>query len=258
MPQESFFFRESQGGLYGSYHPPAGAVRSAAVVLCHPYGHEYVQSHRAFRILAERLAAAGFPALRFDYRCTGDSTGEAEKAELERWREDVRAATEWCRARSGKQRLCALGLRLGGSLVALESSRERAFDAVVLWDPIVSGRDYLAELETLERQFRQSLPGGAPAAADGVGEVLGFPYPPPLRSALAALSLADARAQGTRAALWVQTGARVPDHPPALGCAREDRRLVADPRIWMEDADKALVPTEAIGAIVEWLGQVYP
>jgi pimeloyl-ACP methyl ester carboxylesterase len=257
MPQETFFFRESKGGLYGCYHLPSGNARGAAVVLCHPYGHEYVQSHRAFRILAERLAAAGFPALRFDYRGTGDSGGEAELAELERWREDVRAATEWCRARSRRQRLCALGLRLGGSLVALESGRERAFDAVVLWDPIVSGRDYLAELETLERQFRQSLPGGASAVPDRDGEVLGFPYPPALRSALAGLTLSEARAQGTRAALWVQTGARSPDHPPALGCAREDRRLVAEPRIWMEDADKALVPTEAIGAIVEWLGQVY-
>ena len=256
MPQETFFFRESQGGLYGSYHPPSAAVRSAAVVLCQPYGHEYVQSHRAFRILAERLAAAGFPALRFDYRGTGDSAGDPETAELERWREDVRAATEWCRARSGRQRLCALGLRLGGSLVALESARERAFDAVVLWDPIVAGRDYLAELETLERQFRQSLPG-ATAAPDGPGEVLGFPYPPALQSGLSALSLTQARAQGTRAALWVHTGAEAPAQALTLGCAREDRRLVSDPRIWMEDADKALVPTEAIGTIVEWLGQVY-
>jgi hypothetical protein len=230
-------------------------MRPAAVVLCQPYGHEYLRSHRAFRLLAERLAQAGFPALRFDYRGTGDSAGDEQAADLERWREDVRAAAEWCRARSGRTRLCAVGLRLGASLVALESSRDRGFDAAVLWDPVVTGRSYLEELEALEQQFRRGLPGGDGGRAETNGAVLGFDYPPALRSAIAALDLAQARSQGTRAALWIRTGA-VPAEL-ALGCPREERAQVADPRIWTEDADKALVPNEAIGTIVDWISRVY-
>ena len=260
MPQEAFFFRDSRGALFGSYHPPTAAVRPTAVVLCPPYGHEYVQSHRAFRLLAERLAEAGFPAMRFDYRGTGDSAGDAaELADLDLWREDVRAATEMCRARSGRQRVCALGLRLGGSLAALEAGRGGAFDALVLWDPIVTGRDYLAELAQLEQQFRQSLPGASGRIAGQPDDVLGFPYPATLRDQLAALDLTTARVEGTRAALVIHTVHEQSAPPPtlALGVERLDTVSVSDPRIWMEDADKALIPQEALGAVVDWLSQVY-
>lgn len=40
-----------------------------------------VGSHRQFVLLARRLAAAGYPVLRFDYRGMGDSTGEAKDFE---------------------------------------------------------------------------------------------------------------------------------------------------------------------------------
>jgi alpha-beta hydrolase superfamily lysophospholipase len=259
MPQEAFFFRESRGALYGSYHPPTAAVRPTAVVLCPPYGHEYLQGHRAFRLLADRLAEVGFPALRFDYRGTGDSAGDAEQVDLDLWREDVRAATEMCRARSGRQRVCALGLRLGGSLAALEAGRGGAFDALVLWDPIVSGPDYLAELARVEHDFRQSLPGASARAAGQPGGVLGFPYPRALLDQLGALDLRSARVEGTRAALVIHTrpeqAGPVPSLP--LGVARQDSVAVSEPRIWMEDADKALIPQGAIAAAVDWLSKLY-
>ena len=258
MTQEAFFFRESKGALFGSYHPPTSAVRGAAVVLCPPYGHEYVQSHRAFRLMAERLAEAGFPALRFDYRGTGDSAGRASSFGLDEWREDLRAAAEICKARSGRQRICGLGLRLGANLVAAESARAGALDSIVLWDPIASGRLHLEELFTLEQLFRGGLPGSSTSGTDAMDEVLGFPYGDALKVQLAALDISTARAEGTRSALIVHT--RHGDEAPApleLGVERQDTREVGDPRIWMEDADKALIPHEALQGIVEWLERVY-
>ena len=76
MASESFFFRESKSPLFAQYHAPdtgGGGVRSTSVLLCQPYGHEYIRAHRAFRTLGERLARAGFPTLRFDYRGCGES-----------------------------------------------------------------------------------------------------------------------------------------------------------------------------------------
>lgn len=252
MTQEAFYFRESRGALFGSYHPPHSSVRPSAVVLCPPYGHEYVQSHRAFRLLAERLAEAGFPTLRFDYRGTGDSAGDAEDADLDAWREDLRAATEMCRARAGRQRVAAVGLRLGGALAALEAGRGGAFDRLVLWDPVASGPRYLQELCELERAYRRALPAAGHHAGSRQGELMGFPYAS-LQDELGRLDLSSARVEGTRAALLIHTehgGASLPELD--LGC-RLDTRRVGDPRIWMEDADKALIPHAALEAIVQWL-----
>ena len=115
---ERFFFRDSKSPLFASYHAPdvqgAHGVRSTCVLLCQPYGHEYIQGHRAFKLLAERLARAGFATLRFDYRGCGDSGMDAEDVGLDEWTEDIRAATEMCRARSGRRKVTAIGLRLGG------------------------------------------------------------------------------------------------------------------------------------------------
>ena len=237
--------------------PPDKPPRPSAVVLCPPYGHELVQSHRAFRLLADRLSEAGFPTLRFDYRGTGDSAGEAGEATLEAWREDVRAATEICRARSRRKHVTAVGLRLGGSLAALEAGRAGAFDRLVLWDPVVRGAEYLAELEALEGALRQSLPSGGGSFGRLEHEYVGFPYAG-LQAGLAALDLTAARVEGTTAALRIATDHEAGATPSALdlGCPVTEV-AVRDPRIWMEDADKALIPREALDAIVGWLAEAY-
>ena len=56
-------------------------------------GPQYrVGSHRQFVSLARTLAAAGFPALRFDYRGMGDSGGD--RRSFEDIEDDIRAAID--------------------------------------------------------------------------------------------------------------------------------------------------------------------
>lgn len=56
--------------------PPAGATQQPVAVVIAVGGPQYrVGSHRQFTLLARRLAAAGFPSLRFDCRGMGDSEG---------------------------------------------------------------------------------------------------------------------------------------------------------------------------------------
>ena len=78
-----FYFGDSSRRLFGIYHPPKGqSPRSHGIVLCCPFGQEYMRSHRAFRQLANLLSRRGFHVFRFDYHGTGDSDGESTEASV--------------------------------------------------------------------------------------------------------------------------------------------------------------------------------
>ena len=60
-------FGPAASQLLGHHHaPPPGLAGAAGVVLCNPLGDEAMGTHRTYRYLADRLAAAGVHALRFD------------------------------------------------------------------------------------------------------------------------------------------------------------------------------------------------
>src|SRR5476651_2484753 len=69
-------------GCFGWLHiPPARLNSDTTVLVCPPLGCEALRSHRSLRALADDLATAGYPTLRFDYPGTGDSCdGEIENA----------------------------------------------------------------------------------------------------------------------------------------------------------------------------------
>lgn len=264
MTSEPLFFRESEVPLFGCYHAPPGLpIRSAAVLLCAPHGHEYTRAHRALRFLADRLAAAGFPTLRFDYRGCGDSALDSSDGTLDHWVEDIAAATETCRERSGLERVCAIGLRLGASLALQAQASRKLFDSLVLWDPIVSGGAHLTELARQHTDMMRSIPGvgsWGDSEAD-LGELLGFEYSHALIDQLQAMDLSRVRCNGAQNVLVLQTdyeGDSPPDAQLDVQAARLDRDHVRDPRIWMEDADKAMIPQQGMQAVVQWLSEVYP
>lgn len=146
---EVFFFGPASDQRLGVYHPAnPGNDRLQGVVLCYPFGQEYMRSHRAFRQLAALLAQKGFHVLRFDYRGTGDSARELEDVSPEDWLADIDLAMAELRDRSGVQSVSLVGLRLGALLAAQVASRLTSkLASLVLWDPLISGRDYLKELK---------------------------------------------------------------------------------------------------------------
>jgi len=264
MISEPLFFRESDAPLFGCYHAPPGLpVRSTAVLLCAPHGHEYTRAHRALRFLGDRLAAAGFPTLRFDYRGCGDSALGPREGSLENWAEDVAAAGELCLEKSKSARLCAVGLRLGANLALRAGATRPLFESLVLWDPIVSGATLLRELARQHRDMMRSIPGlGSWSESEvDMSELLGFAYSRPLLQQLEAMRLDEASSNGTENVLVLQTEQeRTPDleHELKLGARRIDFTRVQDPRIWMEDADKAMIPAQGMQTVVQWLSEVYP
>jgi pimeloyl-ACP methyl ester carboxylesterase len=168
--------------MLGFYHAPARVVADTpAVLLCSPFGPEAIRSYRMLRLLADRLATAGCPVLRFDYHGTGDSPGEDDVASLPGWAGDIGVAHRELAARSGKNTTAWIGLRLGASLAALAAQTVRAgLGLLVLWDPVIAGVGFL---ETYRSQ-------SGPRA--GVGfETMGFEFSDRFRNDLTTLNLAN-------------------------------------------------------------------
>ena len=147
------------------------------VLLCNPFGQEAVRTHRMYRVLADRLAAGGAHVLRFDYHGTGESAGDDLHGDLHGWCDDILAADRELQNRAAIAHTVWVGARLGASLAATASPRAgRPLDRLVLWEPVLDGRRYLAELASAHA--RALAEGGHVAVtrleARPHGEALGF------------------------------------------------------------------------------------
>ena len=188
-----FFLGNSKRRLFGVYHPPRlsrGAER--AVVLCPPFGHEYIYSHRSMARLATTLAAAGFHVLRFDYFGTGDSGGEARDVTLAGCRADIDMAIEELLDMSGADRVSLVGLRLGATLaVEVAASDPQRIDRVVLWDPVIEGEEYVAALFEAAATMPIGIehPHNLPRTPNGEYEICGFPLTDSQRSEIAGVDI---------------------------------------------------------------------
>ncbi len=78
--------------LLGIVHPPAGAEPAPGVLIVVGGPQYRLGSHRQFTQLARDLAARGYPAMRFDCRGMGDSSGEFPG--FEHTGPDIRAAID--------------------------------------------------------------------------------------------------------------------------------------------------------------------
>jgi pimeloyl-ACP methyl ester carboxylesterase len=186
------FFGTSERRLFG-IHAPArgGAARPRAAVLCYPWGQEYIRAHRSMKQLANLLSGAGRHVLRFDYFGTGDSAGEMLEADLPGWERDIETAMEEARDVSGASSVALVGLRLGANLAAkVAAAHPKQVESLVLWDPILSGEEYIAEiLHTDAAHLQRPQPLQLPAELGRGLQVLGFPLSEGLQAQLREIDL---------------------------------------------------------------------
>jgi pimeloyl-ACP methyl ester carboxylesterase len=259
---EPFYFGPDRRALLGMYHPAATHTdRDTGVVLCNPFGGEYLYSHRALRQLAQRLAERGFHVLRFDYSCSGDSGGECEAADAQQWIEDVGLAIEELEERAGLDRVCLVGLRLGALVALHAASGRRDVEGLVLWEPVHSARAYLDELQAVHRSLTATLDFPTPETLEGGSvESVGFQLSNPFQESLAALDVRGTalRKPARRALVLRQAEASDPlvGELVRLGVKTEETVKRA-PLSWLEwTADaRVVVPGEVLQTIVEWLVQ---
>ena len=258
----AFFFGSGARRLFGVYEPSRLArSKPQAVLLCHPWGPEYLHAHKSMRQLAIRLAEAGVDSLRFDYYATGDSAGNDGDGDLAGWRKDILIAAEELTSLSGVTRVNLIGLRLGGALAAQATlDLRKKVDKLVLWDPITDGSAYMNELYSVCRAQPIAIkePVARPASMGGGHEILGFPLTQRIQTELQALSLAEivceipcqvrAVVSGLEAS-YEQTCAALASVPSA-----QVERMESLP-IWFEDwpRNSGVVPAKTLQQIVQWI-----
>ncbi len=264
---QALYFDSGEQRLFGWLHHSRNELQATVgVVICKPFGYEAICAHRGIRAFAEALAAAGMPALRFDYLGTGDSAEiSADADQIQIWTRDVLAAADELRARTGIQQVCLLGFRLGALLATLAASERKTFSALIVISQIISGRRYLRELRTTRMAASLGLDHSAPpldkqTANAGGMEVSGFSFSAATLATLATVDLAMLQSPPLPRTLVIDR----PTIPVANGAARasvvDDRTTrVAFPglvEMLMTPPQFAQAPKEMIAATVDWLLQL--
>ena len=210
-------------GCFGWLHAPRdGTGSDVGVVICTGLVQDALLAYGSLRVLADDLAAAGYATLRFDYPGTGDSCDEAADKEghWTAWQRSVDLAANWLRATSGAKRLVMVGLRLGTTLATLAAARREDVAALLLFEPVMSGRNYVRQL-TLEvemlsgvrptkgedlylREFRF-----APATLDQIGEVDLRKIAPRAGTHVALCAQTESKTAEDTATAWRAAGAEV-------------------------------------------------
>jgi exosortase A-associated hydrolase 1 len=154
--------------LIGILAEPSASSRVGVLLLVG--GPQYrVGSHRQFLLLARGLAEAGIPAMRFDYRGMGDSTGSAST--FEKTVQDIAAAIDTFKAmHSSLDRVVLWGLcdAASAALLYWRATRDSRAAGMILLNPWIRSEQSLASAHIkhyygkrlLEQQFWAKLTRG--------------------------------------------------------------------------------------------------
>jgi alpha-beta hydrolase superfamily lysophospholipase len=248
--------------LFAWHHPARPDMRrGAAVVLCPPLGYDYICVYRTWRILAERLSALGFDAIRFDYDGTGDSAGDPEEpGRPEAWLRSIEDAITEARELAGSSMVALVGLRLGATLALQAAAARGGVDRLVLWSPFHSGRAYLHELKAFARLSRQDHVPENPEEPDI--RAAGHVVTGQTAEALARWDL-DALASSPAPRILIvdrddlAVDSSIGDRLQTLGCQVTRIRPPGTVDMLAQSA-LAKVPEDALDAITDWLGDWRP
>jgi pimeloyl-ACP methyl ester carboxylesterase len=134
-----------------------------------------------------QLAAVGYEVLRFDYYGSGDSAGEGDECTIEQCLEDVGTAIDELKDMSGVQNVTLVGLRVGATLAAIAAASRSDIESLVLWDPVISGRRYLEDMQRVEEAWFRQRPGGL--GNRDRAELFGFPLTQKLTQGLEGMDI---------------------------------------------------------------------
>jgi glycosyltransferase involved in cell wall biosynthesis/pimeloyl-ACP methyl ester carboxylesterase len=253
MTRRPFYFGPANRPLFGWYHGPDGDARATeGVVICQPMGHEYMSAHRTMRHLADRLAVAGLPVIRFDYDGAGNSAGrDDDPNRVESWIESIKQAVAALRNRSECAHVSLVGLRLGATLAALASC-DIGPSSLVLWAACDRGRTYVRELKALAVSgFSTQQEQPAPHLEAG-----GFVVTEDTQRALGAIDLLQVVPRAGRIFLVnrddVRDNERLRETWKAAGLDVE-HCSVAGYVDMMAAPHNTTVPVQALTTIVQWL-----
>ena len=250
-----FYFESRRQWLFAwLHHREHAAHADHGVVICPPLGYEQIHAHRSLRHLADALAQAEFPVLRFDYHGTGDSSGTDEEPDrYATWLANIRDATEWLHQQLGCKRITLIGVRLG-AVLATQAATDQAVDGLLLWAPVVKGRTYVRELKALSLTTNHNPPPTNGQSEDI--EAAGFVLTSQTAQDLSRLDLLQAQPRCRRALILTRddlaADTRLLEHFRAQGINVDQ---IAAPGFadMMAEPHYTRVPQQSIARIVDWL-----
>jgi len=250
------------GGRIGWLHEPADASKAYGMgaVLCAPFGQEEICAHYGVMMLAETLAAAGIPSVRFDYLGTGNSADF--EFSLATFNTDVEQAAALLRQHCGPCPIALIGARLGATVATLAAENIKGVQAFVLMAPVLSGAMYMRETRAAAAVSRLASRDPVPPLESGlVLNTNGFHWTGALQQEVAATDItkiaapqvpvlmlpsAQDRRAGKVAAEWKTAGTAVTEIP------------FDDYADWMQDPTTSTVPQKSFTAVAEWLSALPP
>jgi amino acid adenylation domain-containing protein len=260
--REPFYFGNGDNHLFGCYHKPRKNSNSrCGIVLCYPVWQEYIRSHRAFVQLAARMTHAGFHVLRFDYYGTGDSAGDCVQGSIRRWVDDISCAIDELKLRGGLEKVCLVGLRLGGTLSVMAGVERNDVEGIVLWNPVVNGGAYIEELKSLQRDLvRFSYVSKGKTKSKIYDELLGFRIPKLILSELEGIDLLQIGSVPAKRICILENSSRPDAKELRDYFVRFDDQLsyqsFPDPKIWLQEPFQGLVPHRTLSSILAWITDV--
>jgi pimeloyl-ACP methyl ester carboxylesterase len=250
------FFGSSNHPLYGVFHPAIGSnAKKEGVLLCPPFGQEYMRSHRAFRQLALLLNKKGYAVLRFDYRGTGDSSGDIEDTNTDEWLADIQTAAEELKETARVEKIHMVGLRLG-AILASAASGNIDISKLVLWDSLRSGLAYDEELQ-VEMKKEGDDAAFNHIDQNGTLHFNGFPLVKSVRDGLRKLDLLSTppKAEKILQVVSKETDCSRALHQAWSSTPNYTYELTPAPGNWnyVDDFGGILLPQPVIQCIVNWI-----
>jgi NAD(P)-dependent dehydrogenase (short-subunit alcohol dehydrogenase family)/pimeloyl-ACP methyl ester carboxylesterase len=148
--QTALFLGSDSRQIFAVYHPAAQDGCRVLTVICPPLFNEYMRTQLALRELAISLAEKGQHVVRFDYRGTGDSSGDLRDVSVSDWIDDIELAVREGSSLSGSSCVRLLAVRAGALIACKAAIARDGVERLVLWDPVPDGGSYLQKLRLVQ------------------------------------------------------------------------------------------------------------
>ncbi len=252
-------------GTFGGFYYPGRIDRPGrkAVLLLAPIGYEELCTRATWRVLAESIAAAGHPCLRFDYPGTADAIDPVGAPEgISDWFAAARQGVAFLREHNPGIELVLVGQGLGASLAAQIGPELPDVAATVLMTPLVKGRAYLRELQAWSRMVTERMGIGPDPLGDNGYDVAGIPLASSRAAAIQAIDLTRATQRPAAKVLLVERGqmaqsSPIGNHLKTLGADVCSINYAGYETI-LEDPTPAEPQLGTLARIVSWIDDLAP
>jgi uncharacterized protein len=253
------FLGTADNRIYGVYHSPTHTEKhSMSILLCHPFGQEYMRCYRIMRQLSDQLSGQGHHVMRFDWQGYGDSDGNPDQGNYTIWLNNIKDALDELLSTSGHTAAAVVGLRMTGTLLWKASNDLSNINNIILWDPVLSGTHWLNELKELHNSFLNKKYSGSKNLSSDK-EYLGFPFSSHLQQEISSIDITNQIPSNSyKLHLILSDQNNYRDSLVNIIQSFGTYELISAPDIWNKPIlfDRVIMSSPALAAIVQYFNEL--